>query len=180
MKKIGFLALSVLMALFINMTVFAQNGIKVMVYEKEITFQDQGPIIEDGRVLVPIRGVFEKLGKGEASNEFKVSWDEKTSTATIKNKWYTVTIPANASSFTVTTNKWDGTTETKTITPDVPQKIVNGRILIPLRAISEAVSADVDWDSQTNTAKIWYEEKYLIDGKEYTKEEFEQLLQERK
>lgn len=151
-----------------------------MVYDKAISFQDQGAIIEDGRVLVPIRGVFEELGKGDASNIFKISWDEKTSTATIKNKWYTVTILANAKTFTVINNRWDGTTETKMITPDVPQKIVNGRILIPLRAISEAVSANVDWDSQTNTAKIWYEEKYLIDGKEYTKEEFEQFLTERK
>lgn len=36
--------------------------------------------------------------------------------------------------------------------PDVPPTVVSGRTLVPLRAIFEALGADVAWDNATNTA----------------------------
>ena len=35
---------------------------------------------------------------------------------------------------------------------DVPPTILNGRTLVPLRAIFEALDADVTWDNATQTA----------------------------
>lgn len=42
----------------------------------------------------------------------------------------------------------------KEIKPDVPPQIVNGRTLVPLRAIAEALGANVVWDGNSNTVMI--------------------------
>jgi hypothetical protein len=45
---------------------------------------------------------------------------------------------------------------------DVPPVIKDGRILIPIRAISTALGADVDWDNGTKTATIVYGETTIV------------------
>ncbi|MEW6448632.1 MAG: copper amine oxidase N-terminal domain-containing protein [Bacillota bacterium] len=42
----------------------------------------------------------------------------------------------------------------KEIASDVPPVIQNGRVLVPLRFVAEALQADVDWDPVTRTARI--------------------------
>lgn len=42
----------------------------------------------------------------------------------------------------------------QTISTDQPPVIQNSRTLVPLRAVSEAVGADVSWDAETKTAKV--------------------------
>ena len=42
----------------------------------------------------------------------------------------------------------------KDITPDVPQTIVDGRFMLPLRAVGEALDYNIDWDAETKTASI--------------------------
>lgn len=37
--------------------------------------------------------------------------------------------------------------------PDVPPTVIDGRTLVPVRAIFEALGAEVEWDDATNTAK---------------------------
>lgn len=37
---------------------------------------------------------------------------------------------------------------------DAPAKIVNGRTLVPLRFVSEALGAEVTWDGKTKTIYI--------------------------
>ena len=46
--------------------------------------------------------------------------------------------------------------------------IINGRTLVPIRFISEAFAADVDWDSETQTVIISTESKADILSKEIT------------
>lgn len=46
------------------------------------------------------------------------------------------------------------TVEGKTTVLDVAPKIENGRTLVPLRAISEALGAEVTWDEQTQTVTV--------------------------
>lgn len=40
------------------------------------------------------------------------------------------------------------------LTPEVSPRIVNGRVLVPLRFIAEALNADVGWDESTRTVAI--------------------------
>ncbi len=150
-KILSIAALTALLTIPTNFSASAaQNDISVIVSGTEVSFADQQPVMQDGRVLVPVRGVFEKLNgaDGTADYPFAVSWDDATQTATIKNFWYTVTIKAGSKTFTA---------NGKTITPDVAPQIINGRLMMPLRAISEAVDATVEWDDDTREVKIFYE-----------------------
>lgn len=45
---------------------------------------------------------------------------------------------------------------------DVPPVIKEGRILVPIRAISTALGAEVDWDKDTKTATIVYGETTIV------------------
>lgn len=45
---------------------------------------------------------------------------------------------------------------------DVPPVIKEGRLLVPIRSISTALGAEVDWDSETKTATIVYGDTTII------------------
>ena len=151
MKIFRMLLLVVLLTVSTNIPTFAaKNEIKVIAGGIEVVFADQQPIFKDGRILVPIRGVFELLVPEGSNKEevFKVTWNEKTSTATIKNKWYKVTIKSGKKTFI---------SNDKTITTDVMPQMINKKLMIPLRAVAEAVDAKVEWDGENNVVKIYYE-----------------------
>lgn len=99
---------------------------------------DMEGVIVDGRTMVPVRGVFEKIG-------YNVDWNSDTKTATLTKGSNKVEITSGNTYFT-----YNGTQ----ITPDVPQQIIDGRFMLPLRAVGEALNAKVDWDSETKTAAI--------------------------
>ena len=99
---------------------------------------DMEGVIVDGRTMVPVRGVFEKIG-------YNVDWNSDTKTATLTKGSDKVEITSGNTYFT-----YNGTQ----ITPDVPQQIIDGRFMLPLRAVGEALNAKVDWDSETKTAAI--------------------------
>lgn len=110
-------------------------GVNVEVNSNPIELQ--GTIV-DGRTLVPIRGVFEELG-------YYVDYNANTKTATLAAMNMVVTVTQGNTYFKVNNN---------IITPEVPPQIIDGRFMVPLRAISEALGATVDWDASTKTAKI--------------------------
>ena len=120
--------------------VFAENDVNVVVNGNAV---DMKGVILENRTMVPVRGVMEELG-------YTVDWDADTKTATLKNDVNTVKITAGESVFYLNDTA---------VTPDVPQTIIEGRFMLPLRAVSEAVGAKVDWDSNTKTAVISTEEK---------------------
>ena len=95
-------------------------------------------VILNGRTLVPVRGVFEKLG-------FDVEWDAHYKKAIFDNGQQQIEIRAGLSYF----NAGD-----KIITPDVPQQIISDRLYIPLRAVAEATGAEVDWKADEKCAVI--------------------------
>jgi len=76
---------------------------------------------------------------------FAVDWEDADATATIHNAKITVVLRRGDDFFTV-----NGVRNT----PDVPPQIVNGRFMLPLRAVAEAAGADVFWDGATSTVII--------------------------
>lgn len=101
---------------------------------------DQPAIIYQDRTMVPLRAICEKL-------KCTVEWDDYTNTALIENKISMVAAQIN--NYTLT--KKDRRIEkgkSKSITIDVPPMIINKRTLVPVRAISEALNAKVDWDGK--------------------------------
>lgn len=117
--------------------IYAQD-INVSVNGTQVSFSNQQPVIVDGRTLIPLRGVFENLG-------YSVSWDGNTKTATLENDNYTIKIQSDSSTFTVNS-------QTKTL--DVPAQIINGSMMIPLRAVGEGTGVTVNWDASTKSASI--------------------------
>ncbi len=99
---------------------------------------DQAPVILNDRTMVPIRAVFEKAGA-------TVDWTDSIKTATIKKDDYTVIIKLNEPYIYK-----NGTP----VALDVPSAVVNDRIVIPVRAIAEAMDFGVTWNSVGNSVLI--------------------------
>lgn len=127
-----------LLVLLSTGSAYAQD-ISVNVNNTPIDFTTAQPAIIEGRTLVPLRGVFEKLG-------FNVEWDAATKTATLKNNSTVVTAKVNELSVTK-----NNTTEK---IADVQPQIINDYFMVPVRAISEAAGCQVSWDSATKTVAI--------------------------
>lgn len=111
--------------------------ITVTLNGKEIAF-DQPPILYRNRTMVPMRAIFEALGA-------TVSWDDAAQTASgVKGSNKISAVIGNSNIF-----KND-----EIISFDVPSFVVNGRTLVPVRAIAESFDCTVEWDGTTNTVKI--------------------------
>jgi len=117
------------------------NYVNVKVYDQYIDFSsiDQWPFIENGRTMVPLRAVFEVLN-------CDVKWEESSKSAVVEYGTTKVIIPADS-----TTAYING--EANSL--DVPAKIVNDRIMIPLRFVSEAIKKTVIWDDPNKTVLIY-------------------------
>ena len=116
----------------------AQGNVSVNLNGNLLAFSGVQPQLVDGRVLVPVRGVFESMG-------FDVSWDNSSKTTTLKKEGLTITSQVDMNYMTV-----NGTQKSL----DVKAQIINGNLMLPLRAISEATGAQVNWDSTTSTVSI--------------------------
>ncbi|HEV8339161.1 MAG TPA: copper amine oxidase N-terminal domain-containing protein [bacterium] len=101
-------------------------------------FFDQPPAVIGGRVLVPLRGVFERLGAF-------VQWDQQSNTVTAVRGDTQVMLVIGSRQATV---------NGRALILDVPALIVGGRTLVPLRFVSEAMGARVDWDAGSRTVFI--------------------------
>lgn len=83
----------------------------------------------DGRTLVPLRAIFEALGA-------EVSWDNDTRTAHARWDGGSLSLPIGSSQAVV-----NG--EVRAL--DVPAQLIDGRTMVPLRFVSEAMGALVGW-----------------------------------
>lgn len=124
---LALIAMSSLLA--VGTSAFAEQEVSVFVDNSKVGF-DQAPIIQDGRTLVPVRAVFEKAGA-------EVEWDQATQTAIMTRGNYVVKIKYG-DSFLYKNDQ--------PVPLDVPATMENDRILIPVRAISEAMDFGVSWN----------------------------------
>jgi len=145
--------------------VYADTGISVVVDGKKLQF-DQQPVMENGRVLVPMRAIFEALG-------YSVEWDGyyNSVSATMRSgdTKREVYVHVTQLCMSVYENQYpQGAHNTDSYSSPVsqisfyvpldpiqsPVKNVNGRILLPTRAIAEALGCKVDWDGVSRTVII--------------------------
>ena len=99
---------------------------------------DVPPIVVDSRVLVPLRGVFEKFGA-------MVDYDDalRLATATLDDKVVKLVVGSAAASI-----------NGERMVLDVPAREFAGRVEVPLRFIAEALGTSVDYDAGSNTVAI--------------------------
>ena len=129
------------MALVITLTTqvaFAESASpSVVLNGSELTFA-QPPIIQDGRALVPVRDICSELG-------VDVTWDPSTQMFTAVKDDIKITIQIGSNILTRNGEQ---------ITLDVPTQLVDGKAMVPLRAIAESLGVEVKWDANTMTAKM--------------------------
>lgn len=143
-KLLKALLFTLLCILAVSISVSATDDAKVLVNGEYIEM-DQPPIIKDGRILIPVRAVGEAL-------RCKVGWNRETQTATLDSGYAVVDITIGEYELKKT-NTSRNPIELP-IALDVPAFIENGRTMLPLRAVSEALFLDVDWDDESRTAII--------------------------
>ena len=118
---------------------YVVDGKQIAVYVNgtELTL-DVPPMLENDRTLVPLRAIFEALGA-------EVSWYPEDRTIVAVRGDTTVYMQVD---------DWYMSVNDEWIALDAPPRIVNDRTLIPLRAVAEALGAQVGWDEATQTATV--------------------------
>jgi len=113
--------------------IYQQQGstsISVFANGDELSFDVQ-PTIVDGRTLVPIRTIANALGLPDSD----VAWSADG----------TVTINAGSDKIIIHNNALQVYLNGSPYNIDVPAQIVNGRMMVPLRAISQLFNKNVQW-----------------------------------
>lgn len=106
-------------------------GISVALNGENIEFSSQQPFITGNRVFIPLREVFEKLG-------YDIGWDNETKTATLVSDNKTMEVSADKNHVTIDKNN--------AVALDLPAQIIEGTMMIPLRAVGTAAGIDMEWD----------------------------------
>jgi len=102
-----------------------------------VTLTDE-PIIKNGSVLIPFRGLMEKIGA-------TVSWDQKSKKVTAQAPGKKVELTINSSTALINGVKYNLNT---------PAQLVDGRTYIPVRFVSEALGAEVRWEHPVRLVTI--------------------------
>ncbi len=139
MKKF-FVVLAVLIALGVSVCYAnTSDKITVLLDGAELSF-DVEPVMENNRVLVPFRKILESLG---CSVRYTETDGKPLVTAHKGDEDIRLYVGGN----TMYVNSEE-------VSLDVTAKILNGRTLVPLRAVSSAFEAEVDWNDETQTVII--------------------------
>lgn len=113
--------------------------IPVIVNGHKVKFPDTEPYINtDERVMVPVGLVSEKLGG-------KVKWDAAAKIVHIQFKTKEVIMPVGSKEATV-----DG----EVVTLDTSAELTEGRVMVPLRFVSEVLDSEVKWDSGAHAVQV--------------------------
>jgi len=151
MKKL----ICMILVMMLTSTVFvcAQQEVRVYV-NGELLNSDQSAIVYEDRTMVPLRAICEALN-------CNVVWDEAGNTVIIKNEVTMVAMIVGSPYITVKDRRIGDDITTPAIPIPVPPMIVNGRTLVPARAIAEALNAVVLWNEYTNSVEITLEYDYI-------------------
>lgn len=114
-----------------------KNSITVILNGKTIDF-DQPPVLIENRTMVPMRKIFEEFG-------FAVNWNDSEKAVTASNENTVVKMQIANNIFSVNGINYEC---------DVSPIIINGRTLVPARAISESLDCNVEWLDDTKTVVI--------------------------
>lgn len=138
MKKMKQLCLlMVLLAFaFLPAAAFADEaGIGVQLNGDALQFTDAAPVMEDNRVYVPFRAVFEALNAD-------VAYDQASNTITAEKGDTKVSFVIGNTEITVNDNA---------VSTDAASFVRDGRTYVPVRFAAQSLGATVGWDSNSKT-----------------------------
>ncbi len=158
MKKVFVLIITIATILVISVTLYARDGLVVIINEIPQTFlSDSDPFIENGRILIPLGFISERFS-------CTVNWDSNAKIAEIvygskkmlfKNDDVNVIVDANGTQ--------------KNVELDVPSKIYNNRMFIPLRFMVDNIGAEIKWDPNSKTVSITSDKVFKNTNRWYDK-----------
>lgn len=108
--------------------------VKVMLDGKEIKTSENS-FLENGRVLIPMRSIFQELGA-------TVHWEAASSTITATTNSDTVRLKVGSKQATI---------NGRSTVLDVAPKVYQGVTFVPTRFVSEALGIHVKWDNSKRT-----------------------------
>jgi len=121
----------------------ADPALRLVIGGQEVTL-DRPPLLIDGRVLVPVRGVFEHLGA-------TLAWEDPATHAIIVSR----TVAAgHGTQVRLMAGRRQAFVNDAPVTLDVAPILVAGRTFVPLRFISQALGATVAWDPGLRVVSI--------------------------
>ena len=134
-KRLAAWALTAALAGGFVMAPAQAQTVSVVVNGATVTF-DQPPIERAGRVFVPLRGVFERLGASVvfANNDINAQ--------------------GNGRSVHLHIGSTQATVNGQSVYMDVAPFLVGARTLVPLRFVAQALGAGVNWNQSNNTVYI--------------------------
>lgn len=150
MKRIVSVILAVIMV-FSTLVVFADSDI-ILTVNGNVVNCDVPPIIVNGRTMVPFRAIFEALG-------IPVKWSDAL------RKAYTT---QDGASVVLTVDSDKMLVNGSVITLEVAPFITEGRLLVPARAICEALECKVNWIDETRTV--------VIETKDYVEPSYDETI----
>lgn len=148
-------------------TAFAADNITVTVDGQKVSFGDQQPVNINGRVMVPVRAVAEKMGwdvewftyygNTVVDGQFQQEHDIVLKNIVKKSDTYWAGYQVNINiEHQTKSSRIDGKTpyQTKETAVTVPIATINGRTLLSIRDIAECTYSDIKWDSASQTVQI--------------------------
>ena len=121
-KIISILTVVTMLMGMLSISVLANDIITVVLDGEQLIF-DVKPQIISGRTMVPMRKIFEAMGAS-------VEWEGSSQKITATKGDITIIMQINNESIIV---------NGKNITLDVPPQLVDGRTLVPARAVAESL-----------------------------------------
>ncbi|MDW7674674.1 MAG: stalk domain-containing protein [Bacillota bacterium] len=114
------------------------NGIPVYINSTKLDFGDVNPQNIEGRLLVPLRVIFEALGAD-------IEWFGAE---------HKVIAERGSTQIELTVGSKIAYRNGQPITLEVEAMNIDGRVLVPLRFVGEALGNEVIWEVETNTVRI--------------------------
>lgn len=131
--------LAVLLAGCLLFTAAPAFAVDVVVKNQTLDYSnDQAPVIQKGRTLVPLRSIFEALGA-------TVEWEPKMRLVTCKKGTQVIYLQIDNTTASV---------NNQGVFLDVPPTILGGRTMVPVRFIAESLGSHVEWSQANQTVYI--------------------------
>jgi len=154
MKKIFYIILitAVFAILFSLSSIFAQSSeIKILLDNKPLETVVLS-VIENDRLFVSARNVVEALGG-------RITWFPALKLMTVNINGRTARLVIDDPTLEI---------DEKVIPLEIPARILNNRVMIPLEVIKFIAEVDIKWDNQTKTLSINTIRPYLLKVRSYS------------
>ncbi len=139
MKKLwaSLLAAFLIIPMFQQTTAQAATPISIYIDGSRLT-TDQAPVVISGRVMLPLRAIFEAL-------DATVNYNQTLQTVTAQKDGTTIVLKLKSRSATI---------NNEAVLLDVPAQSIKGRTMVPVRFVSEALGQQVGWNNSTKIVTI--------------------------